>query len=234
MERARTLPVRGQGLSNLEQERKRTGQDQPLSGRDSGPRRRRRLQFPILISSCRLTRTWSTTVSRPSTCSARTRRGMRTPGPGRPTRWVTGPPGGSCSATPSSYSPRNTDSGTGPISGRTSRARALPATGRSPACGGPGSYASWADALLTELRRAAGLLSAALKLLTARTPGAEAHPSRSGVMTTPIRMPEVEAARPPSERQPTAIAQQQGRLALVRDLQQRIARRRTGIFGPTP
>jgi hypothetical protein len=53
-------------------------------------------------------------------------------------------------------------------------------------------------------------------------------------MTTPIRMPEVEAARSPSERQPTAIAQQQGRLALVRDLQQRIARRRTGIFGPTP
>ena len=87
---------------------------------------------------------------------------------------------------------------------------------------------------------AAGLLSAALfpaaalKLLTARTPGAEAHLSRSGVMTTPIRMPEVEAGRLPSERQPTAIAQQQGRLALVRDLQQRIARRRTGIFGPTP
>jgi Kef-type K+ transport system membrane component KefB len=59
---------------------------------------------------------------------------------------------------------------------------------------------------------AAGLLSAALfpaaalKLLTAGTPGAEAHLSRRDVMTTPIRMPE--AARSPSERQPTAIAQQ--------------------------
>ena len=80
---------------------------------------------------------------------------MRPPGPGRPRCWVTGPPSGSCSATPSSSSPRNTDSGPGPSSGRTSRASAPPATGRSPACGGagPGDYASQADALLTELRR---------------------------------------------------------------------------------
>ena len=79
---------------------------------------------------------------------------MRPPGTGRPRCWATGPPSGSCSATPSSSWPRNTDSGPGPSSGRTSRASAPPATGRSPACGGgPGNYASWADGLLTELRR---------------------------------------------------------------------------------
>ena len=38
---------------------------------------------------------------------------MRPPGTGRPRCWVTGPPGGSCSATPSSSWPRNTDSGHG-------------------------------------------------------------------------------------------------------------------------
>ena len=61
--------------------------------------------------------------------------GCGRPGPGGPRCWVTGPPGGSCSATPSSSWPRNTDSGPGPSSGRTSRASALPATGRSPGCG---------------------------------------------------------------------------------------------------
>ena len=80
---------------------------------------------------------------------------MPPPGTGRPRCWVTGPPGGSCSATPSSSWPRNTDSGPGPSSGPTSRASAPPATGRSPACGGEGQadYASQADSLLTELRR---------------------------------------------------------------------------------
>jgi hypothetical protein len=53
MERARALPVRGQGFSHLEQQLQRTGYDQPLSGRASGPRRRRRLRCPIVISSCR-------------------------------------------------------------------------------------------------------------------------------------------------------------------------------------
>jgi hypothetical protein len=105
MERARALPVRGQGFSHLEQQLQRTGQDQPLSGRASGPRRRRRLRCLIVISSCRPIRTWSTTASRPSTCSTRTRRAMRPPRPGWPRCWATGLPGGSCSATPSSYWP---------------------------------------------------------------------------------------------------------------------------------
>ena len=67
---------------------------------------------------------------------------------------MTRTPSGSCSATPSSSWPRNTDSGPGPSSGRTSRAGALPATGRPPVCGGgSGDYASRADTLLTELHR---------------------------------------------------------------------------------
>ena len=80
---------------------------------------------------------------------------MRPPGTGRPRCWVTGPPGGSCSATPSSSSPRNTDSGPGPSSGRTSKASAPPATGRSPACGGRGQATTPRGPirLLTELRR---------------------------------------------------------------------------------
>ena len=60
---------------------------------------------------------------------------------------------------------------------------------------------------------AAGLLSAAifpaaaLKLLSAEAPGAEARLSRRGSTTTPIRVPEAEPRRPATDRQPTAIAQ---------------------------
>ena len=78
---------------------------------------------------------------------------------------------------------------------------------------------------------AAGLLSAALfpasalKLLTAGAPGAEAHLCRSGVMTTPIRMPEAGPARRAAERQPTAIAQQKGRLVLARGGNRAVSRR---------
>ena len=155
MERARALPVRGQGFSHLEQQRQahrarpasfRPGERTSATEEVVMPDRHFRAAAP---------RTWSTTASRPSTCCARRRRGMRPPGTGRPRCWATGPPGGSCSATPSSSWPRNTDSGPGPSSGRTSRASAPPATGRSSACGrrGAGDYASWADGLLTELRR---------------------------------------------------------------------------------
>ena len=60
---------------------------------------------------------------------------------------------------------------------------------------------------------AAGLLSAALfpaaalKLLSAEAPGAEARLARRGSTTTPIRVPEVKPRRPATDRQPTAIAQ---------------------------
>ena len=61
---------------------------------------------------------------------------------------------------------------------------------------------------------AAGLLSAALfpaaalKLLTARAPCAEAQPAGSGGTTTLVRVPETEPRPPATDRQPTAIARQ--------------------------
>ena len=60
---------------------------------------------------------------------------------------------------------------------------------------------------------AAGLLSAALfpaaalKLLTAEAPGAEARLAPRGSTTTPIRVPEAKPRRPATDRQPTAVAQ---------------------------
>ena len=80
---------------------------------------------------------------------------MPPPGTGRPRCWATGPPGGSCSATPSSSWPRNTDSGPGP-SFRADIQRQRTAGSRPPSRlwgQGSGGYASQADGLFTELRR---------------------------------------------------------------------------------
>ena len=58
---------------------------------------------------------------------------------------------------------------------------------------------------------AAGLLSAALfpaaalKMLTAQAPRAEARPARSSATATPVRALEAGTRRPAADRQPTAI-----------------------------
>ena len=101
---------------------------------------------------------------------------MRPPWPGWPTCWATGPPGGSCSATPSSRWPRNTDSGPGPSSARTSRA-GTPAGDRpvSRLAGlGPGYYASLAEVLLADLRRNAPGALARLRAYVPRHAAADA------------------------------------------------------------
>jgi hypothetical protein len=81
--------------------------------------------------------------------------GMRPPGTGRPTCWVTGRPGGSCSATPSSSSPR--EHGFRTWAEFRADIQSQRATGGRPPSrlwgSGSGYYASWADSLLNELRR---------------------------------------------------------------------------------
>jgi hypothetical protein len=79
---------------------------------------------------------------------------MRPPRPGRPRCWATGPAGGSCSATPSSSWPRNTDS----RNWAEFRAdiQSQRTTGDRPVSrlwGGSSGFASQADSLLTDLRR---------------------------------------------------------------------------------
>lgn len=101
---------------------------------------------------------------------------MRPPWPGWPTCWATGPPGGSCSATPSSRWPRNTDSGPGPSSARTSRAGTQ--AGDRPVSRlaglGPGYYASLAEVLLADLRRNAPGALARLRAYVPRHAAADA------------------------------------------------------------